>query len=71
VHRVVYFCKYFSRCNIMFLLLVLQMEPMGILVLAGILSWLWFGLSAWALLVILSWCAIPGERCAILFGYLA
>jgi len=30
VHRVVYFCKYFSRCNIMFLLLVLQIEPMGI-----------------------------------------
>lgn len=30
VHRVVYFCKYFWRCNRMFLLLVLQIEPMSI-----------------------------------------
>jgi hypothetical protein len=31
-------------------------------------SWLWFGISAWSL-VILYWCASLGERCATLVGY--
>jgi hypothetical protein len=31
-------------------------------------SWLWFGIST-SSLVILSWCASLGERCATLVGY--
>jgi hypothetical protein len=33
-----------------------------------LVSWLWFGLSAW-FLVILAWCATLRERCATLVGY--
>ena len=39
-----------------------------ILVLAWTFSWLWFGISAWSL-VILACCASLGERCATLVGY--
>jgi hypothetical protein len=38
-----------------------------ILVLAWNFSWLWFGISAWPL-VILAWCTCLGERCATLVG---
>jgi hypothetical protein len=40
----------------------------GISVLAWTFSWLWFGLSAWPL-VILAWCTSLGERCTTLVGY--
>jgi hypothetical protein len=40
----------------------------GILAFGWTFSWLWFGLSAWSL-VILSWCIGLGERCATLFDY--
>jgi hypothetical protein len=40
----------------------------GILAFGWTFSWLWFGLSAWSL-VILAWCASLGERCATLVGY--
>jgi hypothetical protein len=40
----------------------------GISVLAWTFSWLWFGLSAW-FLVILAWCASLGERCATWVDY--
>jgi hypothetical protein len=35
---------------------LLQLVDFG---LTWTLSWLWFGLSAWPLLVILAWCVIP------------
>jgi hypothetical protein len=40
----------------------------GILDFGWTFSWLWFGLPAWYL-VILVWCATLGERCATLVGY--
>jgi hypothetical protein len=40
----------------------------GILAFGSTFSWLWFGISAWSL-VILAWCASLGERCATLVGY--
>jgi hypothetical protein len=40
----------------------------GILAFGWTFSWLWFGISAWSL-VILSWCIGLGERCATLVDY--
>ena len=40
----------------------------GTLVLVWTLSWLWFGIYTWSL-VILPWCTSLGERCATLVGY--
>jgi hypothetical protein len=45
----------------------LQLQT-GILAFGWTFSWLWFGISAWSL-VILAWCTSLGERCATLVGY--